>query len=103
MAGTGLRMDTRAMKDLEDESFDFVFDKGTLDTLLCSCSSEASALKAIAEAHRVLAAGGTYVNFSYGEPGERIKHFSRPDFIWVAEHSVVGTYHLYKMTKPGRE
>eukprot|EP00658_Telonema_sp_P-2_P077555 TRINITY_DN7038_c0_g1_i1.p2 TRINITY_DN7038_c0_g1~~TRINITY_DN7038_c0_g1_i1.p2 ORF type:complete len:101 (-),score=7.82 TRINITY_DN7038_c0_g1_i1:254-556(-) len=53
MAGTGLRMDTRAMKDLEDESFDFVFDKGTLDTLLCSCSSEASALKAIAEAHRV--------------------------------------------------
>jgi len=49
---------------------------------------------------QVLAPNGVYINVSYGEPAERMKHFSRPDFVWVAEHQAVGTYHMYKMTKP---
>jgi len=76
---------------------------GTLDTLLCGNSSEASALKANTHIHRVLAAGGCYINISYGEPAERTKHFSRPEFTWVVEHSAIGTYHIYKMSKPARE
>merc|ERR1712070_291943 len=75
-------MDVCDMKQFKDESFDFVIDKGTLDTLLCSCSSEAAALKANTHIHRVLTAGGTYVNLSYGEPSERTKHFSRPEYSW---------------------
>lgn len=95
-----IKMDVREMKSFENDSFDFIFDKGTLDTMLCGQASEASALHMNESIHRVLAPGGVYMNMSYGEPAERTKHFSRPEYEWVVEQSAIGTYYLYKMTKP---
>merc|ERR1711988_19265 len=92
-------MDARQM-NFEVATFDFVFDKGTIDSLICGSHGEASALKLNNCIHKVLAPGGTYVNVTYGEPAERMKHFNRPDFTWVVEHSTLGTYHIFKMDKP---
>jgi len=71
-----------------------------MDSLICGSSGEASCLKFHHAIHKVLAPGGTYINVTYGESGERMKHFSRPDFTWVAEHEAIGTYHMYTMVKP---
>jgi len=48
-----IKMDVRDMKQFDADSFDFIFDKGTLDTMLCGCSSEASALHMNGSVHRV--------------------------------------------------
>ena len=71
-----------------------------MDSLICGSSGEASCLKLHHSIHKVLAPGGTYINVTYGEPAERMKHFSRPDFTWVSEHETIGTYHMYTMVKP---
>jgi len=92
-------MDARMMS-FEANSFDFIFDKGTMDSLICGAHGEASVLKLHNCIHKVLAPSGTYMNVTYGEPAERMKHFNRPDFTWVSEHSTLGTYHIFKMTKP---
>merc|ERR1711939_152863 len=92
-------MDVRMMS-FDSGSFDFIFDKGTMDSLICGSHSEASALKMNNAVHKVLAPGGTYMNVTHGEPADRMKHFTRPDFTWVTEHSTVGTYHIYMMKKP---
>lgn len=92
-------MDARMMS-FEANSFDFIIDKGTMDSLICGAHGEASALKLHHSIHKVLAPSGVYINVTYGEPAERMKHFNRPDFSWVTEHSTLGTYHIFKMTKP---
>lgn len=61
----------------EDESFDFVFDKSTIDALLCGNDSYLNVAKMLSEVQRILKEGGIYFIVSYGEPYNRTFHFER--------------------------
>ena len=58
-----------------DESFDIVFDKGTLDSILCSEGSSQNAIKCVKSVDRVLAKKGIYFVVSYGIPDYRSQYF----------------------------
>ena len=67
-------MDTRNL-EFEDETFDIIIDKATIDSLLHdSYKTFAETLK---ECSRVLKTGGCYVAISYGHPTVRELHFQR--------------------------
>lgn len=72
-----LEMDAMDMS-FEDETFDIVIDKSTLDAILCGNDSFLNAAKMIMEVQRVLKTGGLYVVISYGSPQNRYFHFVRP-------------------------
>ena len=69
-------MDAMDMK-FEDETFDIVIDKSTLDAILCGNESFLNAAKMIMEVQRVLKTGGLYIVISYGNPENRYFHFLR--------------------------
>eukprot|EP00752_Nemacystus_decipiens_P009103 g8127.t1 len=53
-----------------DGTFDAIVDKGTLDALLCGSVDDAREM--VTEMHRVLAAGGAYVQVSAEDPDARL-------------------------------
>ena len=69
------KMDALNMNDFQDEMFNVVIDKGTLDTVMCSDNFVVNARKMISEVHRVLVPGGKYICVTYGDPEHRKKHF----------------------------
>lgn len=69
-------MDCRAL-DFDAGSFDLVIDKATTDTMLCSGHAYMNVAKMLAQVHRVLKLGGTYVLVSTGDPKERLLHLQR--------------------------
>ena len=70
-------MDVRDM-EYEDESFDCVIDKSTIDALLCGDDAFLNVARMLKEVSRVLKPGGTYLVISYGKPENRDFHFERP-------------------------
>jgi len=68
-------MDCRKL-EFPDESFDAVFDKGTMDALLCGDHSFTSVAKMMKEIYRVLKPGGVFLEISYGGPDLRVNHFT---------------------------
>ena len=68
-------MDVLDMKEIQTGSFNIVFDKATLDSILCGDNSGSNAQKMISEIHRVLAPGGRYICITYGDPEHRKKYF----------------------------
>eukprot|EP00271_Cylindrocystis_brebissonii_P007843 TRINITY_DN21696_c0_g1_i2.p1 TRINITY_DN21696_c0_g1~~TRINITY_DN21696_c0_g1_i2.p1 ORF type:complete len:213 (+),score=29.62 TRINITY_DN21696_c0_g1_i2:198-836(+) len=81
-------MDVKSMT-FEDESFDTVVDKGTLDSLMCGDDSTVNARKMLSGVSRILRPNGTYVLITYGDPRLRMSHLQRPDYKW--------TVHLHVM------
>lgn len=69
-------MDATCMK-YEDETFDLVLDKSTLDALLCSETPFVQAAQMLGEVERVLKTGGVYLMISYSEPKYRLNHLQR--------------------------
>ena len=69
------KMDAMDMKDFQDEMFNVVIDKGTLDTVMCSDNFIVNGRKMISEVHRVLVPGGKYISITYADPEHRKKHF----------------------------
>jgi SAM-dependent methyltransferase len=67
-----MAMDCTNMRFL-DESFDAVFDKGTVDALLCSEIGCCLVEDTVAEVHRVLKPGGYFFEASSGAPESRIR------------------------------
>lgn len=63
-------MDVRKL-EFQNERFDLVVDKGTLDSLLCGDDAEVAAAKAVAEIARVLVSGGVFVMISHAGPEHR--------------------------------
>ena len=69
-------MDVRELK-YEDNYFDLIVDKSTIDALLCGERSFINVAIMIKEAQRVLKDGGIYMIISYGQPENRIFHLER--------------------------
>jgi len=69
------KMDAMDMKDFQDEMFNIVIDKGTLDAVMCSDDFVINGHKVISEVYRVLKPGGKYICITYGDPEHRKKHF----------------------------
>jgi ubiquinone/menaquinone biosynthesis C-methylase UbiE len=63
--------------DFEDESFDAIVDKSTLDAILCGDFSFYNAAKMMSEMQRILRTDGFFLSISYGKPETRVYHFSR--------------------------
>ena len=66
-------MDVRALK-YEDNSFDLIIDKSTIDALLCGDFSFINVATMTKEVQRTLKIGGIYMIISYGQPDNRIFH-----------------------------
>ena len=69
-------MDVCDMKSYTDEKFDLVFDKSTMDALVCGTDSDTSISKMLKEVRRVLKIGGYYVSITFDSPDHRIKYFN---------------------------
>jgi SAM-dependent methyltransferase len=100
-----IEMDCAEMRFL-DESFDAVFDKGTMDALLCCGSGGNLVADTVAEVHRVLRPGGHFFEVSYGEPSSRISvccpagvHWRVLDPIRVTNSEKSTKYWLYVFRK----
>ena len=63
-------MDIRKM-EYEDNTFDLVIDKSTIDAVMCGEHSEINAAIILKECQRILKPGGRYVVISYGKPESR--------------------------------
>ena len=61
------KMDALDMKDFQDEMFNVVIDKGTLDTVMCTDNFMIDGRQMISEVHRVLKPGGKYICITYGD------------------------------------
>eukprot|EP01024_Parvocaulis_polyphysoides_P010935 TRINITY_DN13855_c1_g1_i1.p1 TRINITY_DN13855_c1_g1~~TRINITY_DN13855_c1_g1_i1.p1 ORF type:complete len:265 (-),score=23.61 TRINITY_DN13855_c1_g1_i1:329-1123(-) len=71
-------VDCREMKMFEDNQFDGVFDKGTLDAILCGDDSYSNAEKLLKECYRVLKPDRYFLIITYGDPQSRLVHFNIP-------------------------
>ncbi len=58
----------------EDQTFDLIIDKSTIDALLCGDYSFLNVAIMIKETQRVLKTGGVYMIISYGQPENRLFH-----------------------------
>lgn len=58
-----------------NNSFDFIIDKGTIDALACSDDDEFNIRSTISECMRVLKSGGIYMVISFGEESRRMHFF----------------------------
>lgn len=81
--------DCTNMPEFEDNSFDVVIDKSTIDALLCGESSFIMTAKMMKEIQRIMKVGGVYIAISYGDPDSRQFHFEREFLSWDIK--------LYKM------
>jgi len=63
-----MQCDACDMHDVANESFDIIFDKSTMDALICAGKQMVS--RCSAEVHRVLKDAGMYICLSHNEPGE---------------------------------
>ena len=61
----------------ENNIFDLIIDKSTMDTLLCGDDYCINIAKMIKEIQRVLKVGGYYMIISYEEPDYRMMHLTR--------------------------
>ena len=73
-------MDVTNMNSLENNSFDAVIDKGTMDAVLCGSSSYLKAVIMMKEVQRVLKTDGVFILISSGKPDNRVFHLER-DFL----------------------
>ncbi len=69
-------MDVRDL-NYENEFFDLIVDKSTIDALLCGNYAYLNVAQMLRECQRVLKTGGYYMAISYGIPDNRDFHFKR--------------------------
>lgn len=93
-------MDVRDMKFAKDTFFDVIFDKGTLDTLLCGGEDTArNARMMLFHIHKVMKAGSVFFIITYGTPDTRLHYLQSSRFKWNIKHSQIGKRYIYTMTK----
>ena len=69
--------------DFPDATFDMVFDKGTIDAVVCQTKGNECASQTLAEVHRVLKPGGRFILISFGGPAQRLAVFKREKLDWT--------------------
>jgi ubiquinone/menaquinone biosynthesis C-methylase UbiE len=69
-------MDVRDLQ-YEDNTFDVIIDKSTMDALLCGDQSFLNVSIMTKEVQRVLKKDGAYIIISYGQPENRVMHLVR--------------------------
>ena len=74
------KMDVTNMEEFEDNSFNVVFDKALLDTVLCGENALVTVEKMLNEIYRVLVNGGYYIIISNGNEDTRKNLFK--DDMW---------------------
>ena len=78
----------------QNEWFDIVLDKSTIDTLLWGDNDIYMVAKMMKEVQRVLIPGGKYLAISYGKPDNRTYHFRREHLDFeLTQHKI--TYKIY--------
>ncbi|PFH34006.1 putative methyltransferase [Besnoitia besnoiti] len=80
---TFLQMNALDMSQLGNHEFNLVFDKGTMDCVLCGDNSFDNVAKMLREVSRVLVPGGVYIVVSYGQPNFRLSHLQRDEYNWT--------------------
>lgn len=80
-----LAMDVAQQLEFGDASFDLVFDKGTLDSLLCADDADERCERALREVARCLRPGASFVCVSYGAPINRMCYFDKPAYGWTVQ------------------
>ncbi|KAH0791707.1 Menaquinone biosynthesis methyltransferase [Histomonas meleagridis] len=87
-------------------SFDAIFEKGTIDSLLCSKFNTKKAKHAIAEISRILKPSGVFFSISHGEPQFREALFKTQENLItlvqtekVLKPSGSGYYYIYILRK----
>jgi ubiquinone/menaquinone biosynthesis C-methylase UbiE len=86
-----------------NNTFDAVFDKGTLDTLMCYDNSAQITEKTVKEVARVLKPSGYFFLVSYGIPKTRKKYFDKVngfsivETVTVAKPGLTTSHFLYVM------
>ena len=70
----------------EDESFDVILDKGTLDAIICGDESSSNPEQALLEVNRVLKKNGVYICISYGMPEYRLDYYQSSSLKWKVVH-----------------
>lgn len=66
----------------EDKSFDFILDKGTLDSVLCSMNGKEAGTAMISEVARVLKEKGCFFCVSHGNPEFRLPFLEFEGALW---------------------
>merc|ERR1711923_546809 len=77
-------MDARSL-EFEDQHFNIVIDKATLDSILCGEGSTHNATKMLSEISRVLKPDGVYIAVSHGQPSYRLTYLEREEYKWKVE------------------
>lgn len=75
-----LHMDATDMSQFSRGQFRGIFDKGTLDSILCGENAIPIGDKYIREVYRILADNGTYICISYGDEDHRKSFFLTQDW-----------------------
>lgn len=77
-------MDVKDLK-FQNNFFDTIIDKSTLDALLCGDQSFIDVALMLNEVSRVLKVGGYYIIISYGTPDNRVFHLQRDNLSFELE------------------
>lgn len=97
----------------EQESFDLLIEKGTMDVLFVDSgdpwdpnpTTVENVMKMLNGIHRVLKPEGIFVSIAFGQPHFRRRFFEAPEFTWSVEYSTFGDsfhYFFYTLTKGKR-
>lgn len=78
-------MDVRKL-NYEDESFDIIIDKSTLDCIMCCESAELDVCKMTKECQRVLKTNGLYVIISFESSENRMFVYEMPHLSFEVEY-----------------
>lgn len=98
------------MKAFQNEEYDIIVDKGTMDCLFCEDNFIKEVLKGMRECFRVLKDGGKMFIFSHGKPKFRHYLFRNKlvpfsiEYEIFERNEVIGkdkSVYLYKLTKGG--
>ena len=109
-----LKMDVTDMTEFQDESFNVVFDKAVMDSVLCGENAIPICEKMVKEIYRVLMKDGYYIIVSNGDESNRKMFFEdsmweykmltieKPSKMVVLEEDNPKNYHyIYILTKKG--
>lgn len=81
-------MDARDLQ-FDNNSFDSILDKGTVDSALCGAGSHQNLKRIVNEIYRVLKPGGIFISISFGSPDQRRPWYLRPEYEWDLTETVI--------------